>query len=137
MTKDEKITFFQTLPTFRQIQANLYRTRRELIPANPHSQSDLNISSEWFLFYRKSGESFVKGDCEMSNGRRILVFSSDESLKILARPRTILGGGTFRVTPSLWYQTFIISAEVDEAVHVPVMFCLTKGKQLMKTCLES
>ena len=85
MTKDEKITFFQTLPTFRQIQANLYRTRRELIPANPHSQSDLNISSEWFLFYRKSGESFVKGDCEMSNGRRILVFSSDESLKILAR----------------------------------------------------
>ena len=102
MTKDEKITFFQTLPTFRQIQANLYRTRRELIPANPHSQSDLNISSEWFLFDRKSGESFVKGDRQMSDGRRILVFSSDESLKILARARTILGDGTFRVTPSLW-----------------------------------
>ena len=82
----------------------------------------------------------------MSNGRRILVFSSDESLKILARARTILGDGTFRVTPSLWYQTFIISAEVDEAVFVPVMFALLPDKRqttyedmfgIIKDCLNS
>ena len=65
----------------------------------------------------------------MSDGRRILVFSSDESLKILARARTILGDGTFRVTPSLWYQTFIISAEADEAVFVLEMLSLLPDKR--------
>ena len=37
-----------------------------------------------------------------------------ESLRVLARTRTILADGTFRITPHLWYQTFIFSAEFRE-----------------------
>ena len=54
--------------------------------------------------------------------------SSDESLNILARARTILANGTFRITPYLWYQTFVFSAEFRENSFVPVAFGLLPDK---------
>ena len=43
----------------------------------------------------------VEGDTVI-NGKIILLFSSNEHLKILARSKQILGDVTFRITPSLW-----------------------------------
>ena len=40
----------------------------------------------------------------------------------------ILGDGTFRITPSLWYQTFILHASVGRSA-VPVLFALLPDKQ--------
>ena len=37
--------------------------------------------------------------------------------------------GTFRITPSLWTQTFIISAQVTSKVFVPVVFALLPDKK--------
>ena len=75
-----------------------------------------------------SGENVVKGDQVLADGRRIILFTTKEHLKILARARQILGDGTFRITPGLWCQTFIISAEVSSGVFVPVAFCLLPDK---------
>ena len=41
----------------------------------------------------------------------------------------MLADGTFRITPSLWTQTFIISAEVTSKVFVPVVFALLPDKK--------
>ena len=65
-------------------------------------------------------ETIVKGDRVHRDGLRVLLFATENSLRILARARTILGDGTFRICPSLWYQVFIISAELKGKVFVPV-----------------
>ena len=64
----------------------------------------------------------VKGDVLHSDGLRVLLFSTDESLNILARARTVVCDGTFRITPYLWYQTFRKNS------FVPVCFGLLPDK---------
>ena len=71
----------------------------------------------------------MKGDKLHSDGLCVLLFSSDESLQVLSRARTILADGTFRICPSLWYQVFIISAEFRENAFVPVAFGLLPDKK--------
>ena len=94
-----------------QIKTILVRKRREVIPADPKFMTDIDLTLPVFLY--QDGESVVKGEQVLSDGRRIILFTTKEHLKILARARQILGDGTFRITPGLWTQTFIISAEVS------------------------
>ena len=60
----------------------------------PHSfekrvtQAGLDVSLDWFLV--SPTETVVKGDVLHSDGLRVLLFASDESLRIMARARTIL-----------------------------------------------
>ena len=37
--------------------------------------------------------------------------------------------GTFKITPSLWCQTFVISVQVQDSVFAPVAFCLLPDKK--------
>ena len=138
-----KLIFLQDFPSYTEIKTILSRKRREVIPADPKSMTDIDLSLPVFLY--KDGESVVKGEQVLSDGRRIILFTTKEHLKILARARQILGDGTFRITPSLWCQTFIISAEVSKDVFVPVAFCLLPDKKkesyvcmftLLKNALE-
>merc|ERR1712150_373175 len=64
-------------------------------------------------------QSVVKGDILHSEGLRVILFSTEDSLQILARAQIILADGTFRITPHLWYQTFIFSASFRENSFVP------------------
>ena len=122
-----KLIFLQDFPSYTEIKTILSRKRREVIPADPKSMTDIDLSLPVFLY--KDGESVVKGEQVLSDGRRIILFTTKEHLKILARARQILGDGTFRITPLLWCQTFIISAEVSKDVFVPVAFCLLPDKK--------
>ena len=105
------------------VQTNLYRIRRQYIPA------DLDIGLDRFLCSREPREFIVKGDILHSDGLRVLLFATDESLNILARARTVLGDGTFRITPYLWYQVFVVSAEFLDNSFVPVAFGLLPDKK--------
>ena len=105
----------------------MYRIRRQYIPPAPQTQAGLDVSLDWFLISPE--ETIVKGDVLHSDGLRVLFFASDESLRIMARARTILADGTFRITPYLWYQTFILSAEFRDFQFVPVAFALLPDKK--------
>ena len=129
LSYDLKLLFLAQIPSYDTVQTSLYRIRREFIPAAPTSQAELNTNLDWFLVNREPRESLVKGDILHSDGLRVLLFASDESLKIMARDRTILADGTFRITPYLWYQTFVISAEFRENSFVPVAFGLLPDKK--------
>ena len=85
--------------------------RRE--PTQPFPALYLRIRSK-FLCDQSSRESVVKGDILHSDGLRVILFSTEDSLQILSRAQTILADGTFRITPHLWYQTF--KPEVGEGV---------------------
>ena len=128
LSYDAKNLFLSEIPSYDSLQSSMYRIRREFIPAAPSTQAELDTSLDWFLLH-DSQESMVKGDILHSDGLRVLLFASDESLKIMARARTILADGTFRITPYLWYQTFILSAEFRENSFVPVAFGLLPDKK--------
>ena len=50
-------------------------------------------------------------------------------LRRLASAQQLLIDGTFRITPNLWYQTFIINAQVTSDVFIPVVFALLPDKK--------
>ena len=127
MDNTTKMSFLSQFPLYRNMSANLYKTRREVIPSDPKEMTDLDVNLEWFHY--SQNEMVVKGDQVLDDGKRILLFSSNDHLDLLARAKQVLGDGTFKITPKLWYQTFIIQAQVCEKVFVPVAFCLLPDKK--------
>ena len=124
---DAKILFLSEIPPYDSLATAMYRIRRHYIPPAPRTQAGLDVNLDWFFITPE--ETIVKGDVLHSDGLRVLLFASDESLRIMARARTILGDGTFRITPYLWYQTFILSAEFRDLQFVPVAFALLPDKK--------
>ena len=93
MDSDARFQFLQDFPPLRDVTSGLYTKRRDFIPANPETMTDLDIDLSLFL-YNEDGEMVVKGDT-VFNG--ITLFSSNNHLEILARARQILD----RITPAL------------------------------------
>ena len=81
------------------------------------------------LFQYSQEETVVKGDQVLDDGRRVVLFTTNEHLKHLAKSQQVLAYGTFRITPKLWTQTFIISAQVTSGVFNPVVFVLLPDKK--------
>ena len=127
MSMSERQSFLQEFPTFKAVQSRLFKKRRELIPRNPATMKELQIDLPWFLTDQQ--EQIVKGDREFDDGRRVILFSTNDLLEILAKAPQILGDGTFRITPTQWYQTFIVSVQVSAGVFVPVCFALLPDKK--------
>ena len=90
-------------------------------------QIDFDSTSEWFKF---KGESIVHGDATLKCGKRIILLTSKESLKILVRAKDICIDGTFKITPKPWKQVAIISAQVREGVWVPCAFGYLPDKRI-------
>ena len=57
-----------------------------------------------------------------------MLFTTNDLLEVLARGKEILGAGTFKITPFLWGQVFVISAQVTPFVFVPVSVFLLPDK---------
>ena len=71
--ENEKLTFLQDIPSFRSVNADLYKHRQSFIPKAPSSYDDFDVFHEWFQF--TSNESIVKGDVNV-NGGRVILFTS-------------------------------------------------------------
>ena len=127
MSMAERKSFLDQFPTFKAVQRQLYLKRRELIPRNPATMKELQIDLPWFLTDQK--ENLVKGDRVFDDGRRVILLTTNDLLEILAKAPQILGDGTFRITPTQWYQTFIVSVQVSPGVFVPVCFALLPDKK--------
>ena len=144
MTTQEKQLFLSAFPTFRAIQSTLYKKRWELLPPNPKRMTDFKLDLPLFQYSQE--ETVVKGDQVLDDGRRVVLFTTNDHLKHLAKSQQVLADGTFRITPKLWTQTFIISAQVTLGVFIPVVFVLLPDKKrdsydamfsMLAECLES
>ena len=83
MDSETKTSSLQDFPSFRAVQATLYRKRREIIPADPKAMTDPNVNLK--LFQYNNQENIIKGDQLFSDGRRrVVMYTTNEHLEILA-----------------------------------------------------
>ena len=126
MEYDQRCALHQDWPTYRAVQSRLYKKKYEFVPRDPESMKDFDADLPWCSL--SSGENIVKGDILLENGKRIVMFSTNALLEIAARALEILGDGTFKITPNLWHQVFVISVQVTSDVYVPVAVFLLPDK---------
>ena len=133
LTDIERSAFFAICPSLRNVQGNIYKYIRQFIPKQPKDFSEFDTSVPWFNL--TSGESIVKtglnendqnDDNELS---KIVLFATNQTLKILADARAISVDGTFKMAPKLWKQLFIVCAEVPGGVWLPCAFGLLPDKK--------
>ena len=64
----------------------------------------------------------------MNNGKRNLVFASGRGIDLLRHATSLSGDGTFDIPPKMFYQVYLILAELD-GVSYPAVFCLLGDKK--------
>jgi hypothetical protein len=85
----------------------------------------LDVNCDWF-FYNQ--EHVVKGDIVHRDGSRMILFSMNESLEILGRSEKLHCDGTFKTTPSLFYQTLVLYGQTGDNC-VPLVYGLLPSKK--------
>ena len=81
MDPDSKLLFLQEFPSFLDLKSALLAQRRKFIPPDPKNMIEINIDLPVFL--TEAGENVVKGDQLLEDGRRIILFTTKEHLKLL------------------------------------------------------
>jgi len=92
--------------------------------------SDLKIADEYTKPMK--GEQFLIFDSEASQDR-ILIFSTENNLKLMDQSTNWLVDGTFKTVPSLFYQLFTIHVLIqqgDQTVSPTIYALLTDKSQI-------
>ena len=100
LTSRQKDHIAVQIPTFEQCNGNLYTYRSDFFPTEPKTAAEFDTKAEWLLF-KDEKESMVKAEETMENGKRIILFSSEENLQNLADSIGLSCDGTFLVTPKV------------------------------------
>ncbi|CAF3926028.1 unnamed protein product, partial [Rotaria sordida] len=124
----------KVLPTFYNIQSQLFRIRQENLPKSP---TDLNFVLHAGFKSTDKGERFLIYDSKdvqppymlaPTEAGRLLIYASDLQLSILAKSHRVGSDGTFQTSASIVQQNYIIMAELEEKYSVPTVFCLCEKK---------
>ena len=113
------------LPFFSSIKTQLYRQRHFLIPQSAKDANDIILNDEWSQ--TESGEHFILID-DISEGSRIIVFGTDDSLRRLCASDIVSMDGTFKVCLRVFYQLYVIHSHMYGTV-LPELFCLLPDKK--------
>ncbi|CAF1395389.1 unnamed protein product [Rotaria sordida] len=106
--------------------SNMSKARRKNTPVIPSS-----VMFDIPELYQQTlaGKQFLPIDVFLKRGKdRILVFSSDQQLKILFESDTIFMDGTFDIVPAHFKQVYLIHAH-KFGQGLPVTFCLLPNKR--------
>lgn len=127
MNKVQRNAFHAETGSFAGSHGNLYRFRNQLIPNDTTGDIHaFNTNSDWFLL-EDCKESIVKLDYTAGN-RRIIVFTTDKNLELLANCDGLSVDGTFATTPRDWYQTLIVCGEVSPGEWYPLVYAFCPDK---------
>ncbi|CAM4948109.1 unnamed protein product [Rotaria socialis] len=122
------------LPTFYNMQAQLYRIRQEHLPTSPtdskfvlHPGFTTTDQGNRFLLYDSNVVQVPYASAPPEVGR-LLIYASDLQLDILSKSNRIGSDGTFETAAQISHQNYIIIGEVEEKHPVPLIFCLCEHK---------
>ena len=127
LSEEQKNAFFSIIPTQASISANLYAYKREFIPQQPTIFSDFDAKCPWFNL--ESGECTIKGDSSIGSESRIILFATNQTLRLLARASAISCDGTFKMCPKLWGQLFIVCGQLTKDIWIPLAFGFLPDKK--------
>ena len=110
-------------PTFASVKTILQRERSKCRPVLPVSRMELNLPEEFTQ--TRQGEPFlIANDGEED---RIMVFSTAAHLEVLCQSEIVLGDGTFKSSPQLFSQIYIIFG-VHLGTVFPLVYALLPNK---------
>lgn len=122
----------------------LQRNRATQFPTNPRTMDDLKeipakyrvtLADEDFLLY--DSYDFIADDDVPG---RVIVYATEQNLKMLGKSKTWFLDGTFKVSPNIFYQVFIILGSVEQEINrkkrvfaLPFVYALLTSKEEVKS----
>ena len=124
------MVFDDALPSI--LESGLHKLRRKTAPPLPQDQKFV-VSASYRETYSK--ENFLIYDKRKSAyGGRLMIFASDQQLNVLYNSSVLFADGTFKVTPTLFEQLYVLHGMQDgegmSSIHQSCVRCMTeKGKK--------
>jgi len=109
-------------------QVRRKRNNAQAVPDAPKDLTTLEIPDVYKMYSPSEGhvEPFLLADSGPGT-ERILIFGRRRYLDILRNSKTWLGDGTFKISPPLFTQVYVILAEYLNGVH-PIIYALLPDK---------
>ena len=101
------------------------RKRQDDHPPNPGNRADVVVPPN--LRRTRDGRPFLLFDSGLGDGHRMLIFSTEELLQRLENAEVWMCDGTFKISPSLFYQLYTVHAVIRNNV-LPCVFALLPSK---------
>ena len=113
------------MPTHGALRKLGRRKRKEVraYPANPTNLEDLVIDGDFRTY---ESENFLLGNSGDASCR-IIILGRQRNTTLLKESRIFFVDGTFRITPPIFSQVFVILAEMQGGIH-PVLYALLPNK---------
>ncbi|CAF1581158.1 unnamed protein product [Rotaria magnacalcarata] len=114
------------MPLPSQMESALQKHRRKNIPPLP-----LSLKFDIPLLYQRtwSGEEFIIADIRKKKvGGRLIMFCSNEQIDTLLNSTIWFCDGTFKTTPAMFEQVYIIQCLVGDEVF-PAVYALTANRK--------
>jgi hypothetical protein len=112
----------QKLPERRSMKRMVNRVQSSRRPPNPKTIRDLVITAPYNTTLR--GDPFLLYDSGQEDADRLLIFTTDENLRVLAMCDQVFSDGTFKTVPEAFAQLFGIHGKYMGFVF-PLVFALT------------
>lgn len=126
------------LPNTTALKQQLLYVRKKSRPREPQSIDELDLSEEWSKTL--DGKSFAHIIRKQSSN--ILLFTTDENLKILTNTECWIMDGTFKMVPTLFKQLYTIHGVIKDANKnkktIPLVYALLscKTEKIYKLLLQ-
>lgn len=138
------------LPYRQNLTKRIQRERLKGMPTNPRNVDDLRnipgmyratLDGENFLLYDSYNDATDVSDdddstSEETNLGRILIFATKANLQALAKSEIWFVDGTFKTSPAIFYQLFVIKGSVSHVVDgiqqvsiFPFVYALMENKR--------
>lgn len=109
------------------VKRNLRRQKRGVLPAEPATLADIDISGQWAETGGPNSQPFLIHDSGSTAAERVLVFSSPTQLRHLATADVWFMDGTFSTAPRIFQQLYVIRAPLGQSA-VTCVYALLPGK---------
>ncbi|XP_016664947.1 uncharacterized protein LOC107885764, partial [Acyrthosiphon pisum] len=88
--------------------------------------NDIVIEDDWALV---NGQQFLLADNKSTTGERIVLFSTDDSLKMLTEAKTWYCDGNFNLSPKYFLQLYVIRVQKNDS-YITAVYCLLERKTM-------
>ena len=109
------------MPIFQGCSTQMHRSRHENFPTLPKTREEVQLEGEWAE--TTAGQPFV-----IYQGEDMVVLSTDDNLRLLAKSQIIFVDGTFKAAPRLYRQLLTIHGLYCRHT-MPLVYCLLADKK--------